>query len=537
MKVALTFTSFSYDGQSIGRDIQVNLTAFDKQILWKKRIRPISTVRADIPIGIFEVADNQNITVEAKVTERDNTFPDSGAGVLTIQSPDIDSEAKDHAITISVSERRFIFWKRTAVFTVGISAYVIQDETFKLQEYASYAGENYNRYDDIFGEVVAYWNNEFSQYGDSPKTLLDPNLMKAMAYQESRVGNDSDNNGLINIMQIGNPGDLSLTTLQGEQHEYWVHNGKLVQLKYPGAKVESVHDSVFWGVRWLYHRAHQNEKNDDGSWRNKWLSWREAVHRYGPGVDEYVENVWKIYTEGTSERKDTTVTLWSFAGTIWLMFLALFGSVISDTDIKEAFAEQFPERKAAFRIDIDVMRNEADRSLFVAVENDGDDWSEGVAVGRIEGRSLRWLPDVPYEVGPANGILGTRFLNLQGFTEPVLEVWSMTHLTNGGIDLYRVTQDALIPIIHIVAHDNYYEDVFQPDGYPEYGGNWYSCSSIYKDKKLEVAYRDTNGDGADEAVLTGVTWTLCKKNPDDEALVLVSEQPIEEVYELTNSKQ
>ena len=534
MKISLTLSTLSYSGWSIGRNIRMKVEAQNKTAVWEKRIRPISFSRLDIPIGIIEVDEGQEISVKVTVIEKDLVFSDSGEKLLTLSVPGSVQLPETHAVTLEVLERRFVFWKTKAVFSVGIDMRVISEDAPVLRTYQSYGGEDYNRYDDIFSEVVAYWNDEFTRLTDAPDEPLDPNLVKAMAYQESHVGNNPKNNGYIDIIQVGNPNNPALVTLKGELREYWVHDTKLVQLKYPDAVVESVRDSVFWSVRWLYHKAHTNIKNDDGSWRTKWKPWQEAVHEYGPGVDEYVQNVWNIYTKGISERGGNTVKLWSFAGVLILGLLTYFWGGASDAGIRRSFAKQFPEMLAVYRIGIDVVRHEEDPSLFVAVEKDRDDWSEHMTVGRIKKGRINWFPNLPYQVGPSNVIISLRFLNIGGFDEPILEVWSKTHIWNGGIDLYRVGEDELLSVIHIYAFDHHFEDVFDPSGYPEYGGGYYSCSSIYKGEKLDVVYRDTDDDGVDEAVLTGVKQTFCQKTPDDNTRILAAEQPVEEIYELIN---
>jgi len=146
-----------------------------------------------------------------------------------------------------------------------------------------------------------------------------------------------------------------------------------------------------------------------------------------------------------------------------------------------------------------------------------------MSVGRIEGWRIRWLPDVPYEVSPANGILRARFLDLRGFAEPVLEVWSKTHRENGGIDLYRVTDNALVPIIHIVAYDNHFEDVFDPEGWQKYGGGWYACSTVFRDKQLQVEYLYDEEHTTNVAHLRGVRQIFCSRSHDTEAELIYEE--------------
>ena len=539
MKISLTLSTLSYSGRSIGRNIRVEVEAQNKTAVWEKRIRPTSFSRLDIPIGIIEVDEGQEIPVKVTVIEKDLVFSDRGEELLTLSVPDSAQLPKTHTATLEVLERRFVFWKTKAVFLVGIDMRAISEDAPVIRTYQSYGGEDYNRYDDIFSEVVAYWNDEFTRFTDTPDEPLDPNLVKAMAYQESRVGNDLDKNGLINIMQVGNSGDSSLAILRGDQREYWVHDTKLVQLKYPDAAVESARDSVFWGVRWLYHKAHKNVKNDDGSWMTEWKLWREAVKDYGPPNDPmYVENVWHIYMNGVSKRDQPPRRLWMLAPLlIPLLFIPWLwpnARLVTDADIlhsyETALNRPFPPSPEV-RV---VHRFVDDPTLFIVEEMDDWDWWEAVRVGRIEEGTIVWFSEFGFETGPSSGIILARFLYLSGFSEPILEVWSKTHIWNGWLNLYRVDDAELLPILRILAFDHHFEDVFDPSGYPEYGGGFYSCSSINKDEKLDVAYRDTDDDGVDEAVLTGVKQTFCQKTPDDDTRILVAEQPVKEVYELKN---
>ena len=111
------------------------------------------------------------------------------------------------------------------------------DQYCELRQY-SYKGlsgdENYNRYDKQIIEAVAFWNEEFFAQEFPPTNPLDPNLVKAMIFQESRVGYYAG--AEINVMQVGNYGDPSLKVLNGdvENSEYEITNGKLWKVNYNG---------------------------------------------------------------------------------------------------------------------------------------------------------------------------------------------------------------------------------------------------------------------------------------------------------------
>ncbi len=174
----------------------------------------------------------------------------------------------------------------------------IQKYTYK----GPYGKYNYNRYDTEIENIVNEWNKEFLNDKYPPKKPLDPSLVKAIIYQESKVGYYPG--GEINVMQVGNLGDPSIHALNnngvlklpnGELAlEYEIKNGKEWTLDYGGkANNNTVYESIKWGTRWLYHKA-QGVKNDKRYWR----TWKEAIFGYGPNTQEYVDKVWNIYTKG-----------------------------------------------------------------------------------------------------------------------------------------------------------------------------------------------------------------------------------------------
>ncbi len=168
-----------------------------------------------------------------------------------------------------------------------------------------YGNENYNKYDDDIKKIVYDWNKMFSDDVYPVKEPLDPNLVKAIIYEESRMGYESG--GGIDIMQVGNDGDPALLTLNGKLEEYWIREGNEIPLDYEGeANADTPYNSIKWGIRWLYHKA-QGVTNDG---KRYWRSWNDAVWRYGPNTDEYVDKVWSVYKKGI-DKKDN-IKLWSF---------------------------------------------------------------------------------------------------------------------------------------------------------------------------------------------------------------------------------
>lgn len=177
-------------------------------------------------------------------------------------------------------------------------------------------GEDYNRFDGVIHETVAFWNAEFLSQDYPPPQPLDPNLVKAMIYVESLVGYGAGQSAYPDVMQVGNVNDPGLHTLNNDgwvdphtsdvAREYEWRNGRREVLDYHGeANARKDSQSIKWGIRWLYHKA-QRIKNGGGRF---WQSWEQAVKDYSGGGDpDYLKKVYKIYKNGM-DLKGTTLWL------------------------------------------------------------------------------------------------------------------------------------------------------------------------------------------------------------------------------------
>lgn len=166
--------------------------------------------------------------------------------------------------------------------------------------------ENYNRFDKEIIGAVRHWNDYFSEQQYPPAELLDPNLVKAIAYGETRMG--YEDRGYPDVMQVGNENDPALHTLNNDgwvnprtktvAKEYEWKKGNADAIDYNGkANAGTVEASIKWGVRWLYHKA-QGIFKKDGEYRRHWRDWKGAVKGYGPGTEEYVQKIGRVYKEG-----------------------------------------------------------------------------------------------------------------------------------------------------------------------------------------------------------------------------------------------
>ncbi|EKD56540.1 MAG: hypothetical protein ACD_58C00151G0002 [uncultured bacterium] len=188
-----------------------------------------------------------------------------------------------------------------------------------IKLYKSLNGEDYNKFDGEIYNAVKYWNDEFAKQKFPPLEPLDPNLIKAIAYKESRVGNDL--NAGIDVMQITRDECLKiLNNSKDKPTEYEATSGNEVPINYGGeAKVEKPRDSIYWGVRWLYHKLHSHIINKGDHLEPQWISWKEAVKNYGPGTNNYADKIWNLYEKGIDPYKKNN-RLWTYTT---LLFVGL----------------------------------------------------------------------------------------------------------------------------------------------------------------------------------------------------------------------
>ncbi len=356
--------------------------------------------------------------------------------------------------------------------------------------------EDYNRYDEMISEVVSYWNNEFLRDTDPPDEPLDPNLVKAMMYQESRVG--FDKTAGVNVMQVGNEGDPSVLTLRGELLEYWIHDKKTIPLKYD-AKVESVKDSVNWGVRWLYHKAQGSTKDK----KRYWIPWREAVIKYGPPKEGYINSVWDIYKKGIkNDKKLGTIRLWSIILIVMMLFLNGSTAYSLENKIKDQIVKGQSEQPEG----VELVYSQDKKYFLVQIEWEKDWWEE-LKIGRVENKSIKWLRiDKP---PGEQAILSGRFISLKGFANPLVEVYGLTHVGHGFLYIYEIRDDELNLLFKTAVVD-YNSDIRWAPGNYERNG-YENCGEVFSNGKLVSEYGDINQDGAPDVLLSGVEEVVCEK--------------------------
>src|SRR3989344_5099760 len=176
----------------------------------------------------------------------------------------IQFDPQNQTVQEFTTEVRVREWNRIFRKSTAIFTLTFQVQAHDgLMQYLNYGKENYNQYDNDIRDVVNYWNGEFAKDTDPPKELLDPNLVKAILY---------------------------------------------------------------WGVRWLYHKA-QGITTDR---RRYWNGWKQAVHGYGPGTQQYTDSVWDIYTHGFKLEKKKKIKLWMIIFLLLVMPSLVFGWIAAN---------------------------------------------------------------------------------------------------------------------------------------------------------------------------------------------------------------
>ncbi|TSC55743.1 MAG: Uncharacterized protein G01um101418_790 [Parcubacteria group bacterium Gr01-1014_18] len=342
--IIIKIAELKYTGDSIGDDIRLEVEFLGKSFSFDKKIKPMGIFKINKEIGRIET-DNQVFEkpIKIKVIEQDLVFDDIGKAESVVKVDTAVGSPQKCSFTVKVQEFNKTLRKSSAIFEVVLEVEIVEPKKIiKLQQYRpSLFGEDYNKYDAEIIEAVNYWNEFFAQQKEAPLELLDPNLVKAMAYVESKVGNFRPKNkkfypGFPDIMQVADPRNGAIYALQNsinpesgkKSTEYEVHDGKLVRLQYPEANGSEMEESLKWGVRWLYRVAQANIE-ENGVWRRQWRSWKDAVMKYNNGGDKnYVPKVYAAYENGIGEQN---FKLWMIPILI-LLGLGIGGYQLSATE-------------------------------------------------------------------------------------------------------------------------------------------------------------------------------------------------------------
>ncbi len=341
-KIVLKLKSVKYSGQSIGEDISIDIKILDKIFKINRRIKVGSTTFIDNEITRFETSQNIFETnLNIKITEKDFLYNDTSE-ILSKISINLETTfPQQFSYNVFVNEKGLNLKNRRAIFEIILEVTLEESGvSLELKAYRSDSGgNNFNLYDNEIKEAVEHWNNLFSKQINPPPVQLDPNLVKAMVYVESRMGHYKTKDGVHpsypDVMQVADPLNPAIYTLKNIFNpnpsvnkiatEYEIIDGKKVPLEYKEINIIQPRDSIYWGVRWLYHKAQINIKTN-GIWSRSWREWRKAVNKYnGAGDKKYENKVFNVYENGIGERN---YKLWSSV----LILLVLSSSFFINSD-------------------------------------------------------------------------------------------------------------------------------------------------------------------------------------------------------------
>lgn len=590
-QISIKLKTVQYGGDSIGQDIRIETQIQGQVFTFDQRIKRGAAVEIDREIASFSTdAAIFETIADVKVIEKDFLFNDVGSSSANLRIDTQINQPQEFNIEVKVRERRKIFRKSTAVFTVTLQVQVFEQSNRTLRPYNSpNSNQNYNRFNQEITQAVTLWNDEFARQKDPPPTALDPNLVKAVVYVESVMGYYKPRRkdaypGFPDVMQVADPANPAIHVLHDdgkEPAEYEVINGNLQKVSIPEANGDTPAESIKWGTRWLYRKAQKNIQ-EGSQWRRGWKTWYEAVEQYN-SRKSYLEDVKKLYEKGVDPRSG--YNLWSI-----LVFLLLASALIFPfTDTAESIESsgrilgrsteiwQAPRKESIGRIlnnpgpmiGCEVFNKWQINNNMLRHCSNISSWQDEYSIKKIVLESyneeeLREIEDIEVkiydgsvflaiiesqkdwwedlEVGrlvngsikwleienppTENSILSARFVNLKGFDSPILEVYGETHMGNGNLYLYKVDSDKLSLIFKTYAVDEYYNHRWAPENYKKYG--YGTCSEIYRGGKLLASYNDLNNDGVSDIVLTGITDIICEQEKVNEA----GERPEVKVSEL-----
>lgn len=176
-------------------------------------------------------------------------------------------------------------------------------------------GNDYNRFDQYILSSVEYWNKFFLSQEYPPLKSLDPNFVKAIIYRESRLGYYPDSN-IVDVMQVWDERNETPQHMKPDEgyekaasefvnREEYKHMSYSYPIDRLPIKVTVPQESIFWGVRWLYHKAKflkpDANENLTPPYARTWRPWEEALRKYNSNrevLENYMSEVLRVYHEG-----------------------------------------------------------------------------------------------------------------------------------------------------------------------------------------------------------------------------------------------
>ena len=234
---------------------------------------------------------------------------------------------------------------------------------------------------------------------------------------------------------------------------------------------------------------------------------REAVIKYGPPKEEYINSVWEIYKKGI--KKDKKLGIIRF----WLIALIILMPLFLDNSAAYSLEDQIKEqitKGESEQLEGIELAYSKDKKYFVAQVELEKDWWEELKVGRINSKNINWLKinKPPSE----QAILSAKFINLKGFDKPIVEVYALTHVGHGYLYIYEIKNDFLNLLFETVAVDLNPDTRWSPANYKKYG--YGTCGDIFASDSLRSEYKDINKDNSADLILSGTQEIICEEEFD-----------------------
>lgn len=133
---------------------------------------------------------------------------------------------------------------------------------------------------------------------------------------------------------------------------------------------------------------------------------------------------------------------------------------------------------------VKVERLSGQKVIYVAVCDWQPDWRGTFVCFELEGGRIKWVAQPAKEPGEQS-ILTARGISLEGWKNPLIEVYGVTHMGHGNYYLYELAGRKLNLVLTTFAVD------------------WHEDENMIQNGVLHVEYWDMNSDGFADIVFTG----------------------------------
>ena len=267
-KVTIKLVSVQHTGDFIGDDIIIEIETAGELFSRDQKIQAGTTFVFNQEIKKLQTdTDIFYIPIRIKIIEDDILFDDAGEVKDTLNI-DVSKFPQTFNFEIKVQERNKVVSKSSAIFFVTL---VADFPHSNLRQYkSSKSGQSYDQYDEAIEYAVNHWNKEFLSQDNPPTTPLDPNLVKAMIYVESKMGYYVPSESYIkkhpdyyhsypDVMQVADPHNDAIYAFKNvynpnpgrkkQATEYEIIGKKEILFFYPEISIDIPEKSIYWGVR------------------------------------------------------------------------------------------------------------------------------------------------------------------------------------------------------------------------------------------------------------------------------------------------